>query len=130
MTKTTLELLPIMSSCRIEGMNLRILGDWTINYVWDNRHELLLSKKYDAYQLMDIVIRKFYEFAGVEFPEWLGRWITETSLEELDVDEEGIIRAILFNRIHEVLRQNSHLLDTSGMGDICIRTANRTMFGS
>ena len=100
--------------------DLRVLGDWTINYVWDNRHELLLSKKYDAYELMDIVIRKFYEFAGVEFPEWLGRWIIESSLEELDVDEEGIIRAVLFNRIHEVLRQNSHLLDTSGMGDICL----------
>ena len=100
--------------------DLRILGDWTINYVWDNRHELLLSKKHDAYQLMDIVIRKIYEFAGIEFPEWLGRWIMETSLEELDVDEEGIIRAILFNRIHEVLRQNSHLLDTTGMGDISL----------
>jgi hypothetical protein len=70
---------------------LRILGDWAINYIWDNRRELLLSKKYDAYQLMDIVIKRFYESAGVEFPEWLGRWITETALEELDVDEEDII---------------------------------------
>jgi hypothetical protein len=97
---------------------LRILGDWTINYIWDNRHELLLSKKYDAYQLMNIVIMKFYEFAGVEFPEWLDRWIMETSLEELDIDEEGIIRAILFNHIHEVLRQNAHLLDIRGDGEI------------
>ena len=75
MIKMTPELLPIMSYMQNRRHDLRILGDWTINYVWDNRHELLLSKKYDAYQLMDIVIRKFYEFAGIEFPEWLGRWI-------------------------------------------------------
>jgi Bifunctional DNA primase/polymerase, N-terminal len=104
---------------------LRILGDWTINYICDNRQELLLSKKYDAYQLMDIVIRKFDEFAGVEFPEWLGRWIAETSLDELDVDEEGIIRAILFNHIHEVLRQNAHLLDIRSDGEISLENRLR-----
>ena len=104
---------------------LQILGDWTINYICDNRQELLLSKKNDAYQLMDIVIRKFYEFAGVEFPEWLGRWIAETSLDELDVDEEGIIRAILFNHIHEVLRQNAHLLDIRSDGEISLENRLR-----
>src|SRR5919106_887553 len=45
---------------------LKILGDWTINYVWNYQQELLLSKKYDAYQLMVILIDKFYEFAEVE----------------------------------------------------------------
>jgi hypothetical protein len=113
----TIEYNDLMQKRRHE---LRILGDWTINYIWDNRQELLLSKRYDAYQLMDIVIKKFYEFAGVEFPEWLGRWILETALDELDVDEEGIIRAILFKHIHDVLRQNAHLLDTRNMGDIAL----------
>jgi len=95
---------------RTRRHELRILGDWTINYILDNREELLLSKKYDAYQLMDIIIRKFYEFAGVEFPEWLKGWITETTLEELDVDEAAMIRSILFDHIHEKLRMNTHLL--------------------
>jgi len=102
--------------------DLKILGDWTLNYIWDNRAELLLSKKYDAYQLMDIVIRKFYEFAEVEFPEWLEGWITETALEELDVDEEGVIRAILFDHIHEKLRMNAHLLAMKNDGVIDIET--------
>jgi len=101
---------------------LKILGDWTINYIWDNRAELLLSKKYDAYQIMDIVIREFYKFAGVEMPEWLTRWITETSLEELDVDEAGIIRSILFDHIHEKLRMNAHLLAMKDEGIIDIET--------
>ena len=64
---------------------LKILGDWTINFNLYNRHELLLSQKYDTYQISDIVLRKFYEFAGVPFPEWLTKWVTDTSLEELDI---------------------------------------------
>ena len=89
---------------------LKILGDWTLNYIWGNRAELLLSKKYDAYQMMDIAIREFHRFAGVEMSEWMTRWITETALEELDVDEASIIRSILQTHIHEVLRMNIHLL--------------------
>jgi hypothetical protein len=76
----------------------------------DNRAELLLSKKYDAYQIMDVVIREFYDFSGVKMPEWMTGWIIETVLEELDVDEAGIIRSILFDHIHEKLRMNAHLL--------------------
>jgi hypothetical protein len=89
---------------------LKILGDWTLNYIWDNRSELLLSKKYDAYQIMDIVIREFYNFAGVEMPEWLTRWITETALEELDVDEAAFIRSILFDHIHDKLSNTNPFL--------------------
>lgn len=52
---------------------LKILGDWTLNYIWDNRTELLLSRKYDAYKIMDIVIQEFFSFAGVKIPEWMTR---------------------------------------------------------
>ena len=83
---------------------LKILGDWTINYVWNYQQELLLSKKYDAYQLMVILIDKFYEFAEVEKPEWLNKWIDENALEELDIDELSIVRSILRTHVHEVLR--------------------------
>jgi len=105
---------------------LKILGDWTLNYIWDNRAELLLSKKYDASQIMDIVIRKFYEFAGVEMPEWMTRWITETSLEELDIDESAMIRSILLEHIHKSLRQNLPLLglDTGTEMEINTRIHN------
>ena len=82
----------------------------------------MLSKKYDAYQITDIVIRKFYDFAGVEMPEWLTRWITETALEELDVDEAAIIRSILFDHIHDKLRTNAHLLAMKNDGVIDIET--------
>lgn len=101
---------------------LKILGDWTLNYIWDNQAELLLSKKYDAYQIMDIVIRELYDFAGAEMPKWMTRWITDTALEELDVDEVGIIRSILFDHIHEKLRMNAHLLAMKNDGVIEIGT--------
>ncbi len=36
------------------------------------------------------------------------------------MDEEEIIRDILFNHIHEVLRRNAHLLDIRGDGEISL----------
>ena len=47
----TVEYNQFMESRRQE---LKSLGDWTINYVWNNQQELLLSKKYNAYRLMEI----------------------------------------------------------------------------
>jgi len=101
---------------------LKIVGDWTLNYIWDNKAELLISKKYDAYQIMNLVIREFYDYAGVEMPEWLTGWITETALEELDIDEAAIIRSILFDHIHDRLRTNAHLLAMKNDGVIDIET--------
>jgi hypothetical protein len=101
---------------------LKILGDWTLNYIWDNRVELLLSKKYDAYQIMEIVIREFYNFAGVQMPEWITRWITETVLEELYVDEAAMIRSILLEHIHKRLRQNLPLLGINTGAEMEINT--------
>lgn len=49
---------------------LKILGDWTIRYILENKDELLLNKKYNYYDIGRIVL-KFYEFAGVPVPEWL-----------------------------------------------------------
>jgi hypothetical protein len=65
---------------------------------------------------MEILIKKFYEFAEVEKPEWLNKWIDENTLEELDIDELSIVRSILRTHIHEVLRLNSHLLTISNEG--------------
>ena len=95
---------------------LKILGDWTVNYILDNRHELMLSKKYDTYQISDIVLRKFYEFAGVPFPEWLTKWITETSLEELDTDEESTIRSVLFDYVHKTIQNNARIFTPMDLG--------------
>jgi hypothetical protein len=82
----------------------------------------LLSKKYGAYRIIDIVIRKFYDFAGFEMPEWLTRWMIETALDELDVDEAAIIRSILFDHIHDKLRTNAYLLAMKNDGAIHIET--------
>jgi len=103
----TIEFNEFMSKRRHE---YKVLGDWVINYLIDNKSELLLSGKYDQYKLMDIVIKAFYDSIGQQVPEWLTKWITDNSLEELDVDETSIIRAVLFRHIHDVLRQSSSLI--------------------
>ena len=99
---------------------LKILGDWTVRYILENKDELLLSRKYSCYDIGRIAVEKFYEFAGVEVPEWLTKWITDTSLIELDVDEESIIRSILFDNTHKTLQNNARLLETENLGQITL----------
>lgn len=99
---------------------LKILGDWTVRYILENKDELLLSRKYSCYDIGRIAVEKFYEFAGVEIPEWLTKWITDTSLIELDVDEESIIRSILFDNTHKTLQNNARLLETENLGQITL----------
>jgi hypothetical protein len=95
-----------------------ILGDWTMNYIWDNREELILSGKYDSRQIGDLVIKKFYEFAGVEFPKWLDKWIIDLSLEELEINESYVVRGILREHTHKSLQQgrSAHLIESGEDG--------------
>jgi hypothetical protein len=99
---------------------LKVLGDWTVRYILEHKEELLLSKKYSCYDISKIVLEKFYEFAGQKVPEWLTTWIIDTSLAELDVDEESIIRAILHDNVHKTLQNNARLLETQtkNLGEI------------
>ena len=94
---------------------LKVLGDWTIRYILDNRQDLLLSKKYSPYQVGEIALEAFYRFADLEVPEWLTRWIVDTSLEELDQDQDSLIRSILYNTVNKTIRENSHLLHLDGI---------------
>ena len=94
------------------GYKIKILGDWTIRYILENKHELLLSGKYTVYDLAKKAIYEFYQFTGKEeVPEWLTRWIVDTALEELDVDDESIIRSILYDNVHKTLASNSRLIE-------------------
>ena len=96
----------------------KILGDWTVRYILDNRQELLLSKKYSPYEVGEIALRAFYKFGGYsEIPEWLTRWIIDTSLEELDQDVENTIRSTLYNHLHRTIRENSFLMPNAKLID-------------
>lgn len=94
-----------------KGHKIKVLGDWTIRYILDNKVELLLSGKYTTYEISKKAISEFYRFADREVPEWLTRWITDLTLEELDVDDESIIRSILFENVNRTLERNSKLVD-------------------
>lgn len=48
------------------------------------------------------------------------KWIADTSLVELDIDEESIIRAILFDNTHKTLQNNARLLETETLGQITL----------
>jgi hypothetical protein len=94
------------------GYKIKIHGDWTIRYILENKYELLLSGKYTVYDIAKKSIYEFYKFTGKEeVPEWLTRWIVDTALEELDIDDESIIRSILYDNVHKTLASNSRLIE-------------------
>jgi hypothetical protein len=82
-----------------------------MRYIYENRVWLLLSSKFNGYDLGKTALGKFYEFGGIERPEWLTRWIVDRSLEELDVDDESLIRSILYENVLKTLAANSRLID-------------------
>lgn len=86
-----------------QGME-KILGDWSMNYIWDHRQELILSKKYDTKELGQHVVNMFFTYHNVEMPEWLNRWIVDNTLEELEVDQSDIIRAVLYEHTYKSIR--------------------------
>lgn len=90
---------------------IKTLGDWTIRYILDNKEELLLSGKYTVYDVAKKAIHAFYNFVGNEVPEWLTWWITDTALEELDIDDETIIRSILYDNVHKTLSNNARFIE-------------------
>ena len=100
--------------------DLKILGDSLLTIFGITGLNYCSAR--NTMMIMSIVIREFYKFAGIEMPEWLTRWITETALEELDVDEAAIIRSILFDHIHDKLRTNAHLLAMKNDGGVHIET--------
>jgi hypothetical protein len=93
---------------------LKILGDWTMRYILDNKQELLLSKKFNAYQIGEKALQAFYESVGEEDPEWLTWWIVDKLLDELDMDVTEVIRYILYNQVNKSLRDNPNLLPNEG----------------
>lgn len=89
----------------------KILGDWTIRYILDNKNDLLLSGKYTVYEIAKIALTEFYHFVNREVPEWLTTWISDYALEELDQDDETIIRSILFELVNHSLERSSRLVE-------------------
>jgi hypothetical protein len=103
---------------------MKIMGDWTVRYIYDNRHELILSRKYNPYEVGRIALQEFYKFGGYsEVHEWLTRWITDTALDELDQDIESVIRSILYNHVHRTLRDNSNIVLPKEQG--CVTAVDR-----
>lgn len=79
----------------------KTLGDWTMRYIYEHRYDILLSKDYDIYQVGERAIKAFYEFGGYsDIPEWLTRWIEDTSIEDLDDTTKEDVRAIWFIHIN------------------------------
>jgi hypothetical protein len=93
------------------GHKIKTLGDWTIKYILDNKEELLLSGKYTGYEIAKKAIHEFYNLVGKEVPDWLTRWIVDTTLEELDLDDESLIRSILYDHVLKTLQSNARFIE-------------------
>jgi hypothetical protein len=93
------------------GWKIKIIGDWTIRYIYEHRKELLVSGKYNTYEIARIAIEEFYRSVGKPVPDWLTHFVPDTAQEELDVDEKTVIRSILFEHVNRTLEHNSRLVN-------------------
>jgi hypothetical protein len=90
---------------------IKILGDWTIRYIYEYRKELLLSGKYNTYEIAKITVEQLYESVGKAVPDWLTLFIADSAQEELDVDDKVIIRSILFDTVNRTLERSAKLVN-------------------
>ena len=84
-----------------------------MRYIFDNRHELILSAKYSPYQIADKAVQAFYDYIERPFPDWLKLWVEDKMLEEFDLDEASLIRSILYNHVNKTFRDNLRIFDLS-----------------
>ncbi|HET9806812.1 MAG TPA: hypothetical protein VFP49_07875 [Nitrososphaeraceae archaeon] len=80
---------------------LRILGDFTVNYIMENQ-EILIDGKNDWKEIAEHILEQMFKLAGKEHPpEWIKYFVEEHQLKESKEDVELLFRNYLINKINE-----------------------------
>jgi hypothetical protein len=80
---------------------LRILGDFTVNYIMENQ-EILIDGKKDWKEIAEHILEQIFNLAGKEHsPEWIKYFVEEHQLKESKEDVELLFRNYLINKIND-----------------------------
>ena len=85
---------------------LRVLGEFRVGYILNHQKELILDGKLKPLEIGQKVLEAFYEYAGMEKPDWIYKLLPENQIEEAIKDVESLVRRALFDLINSTYRIN------------------------
>ena len=66
------EQINIFESFLVQNINkLRVLGEFRVGYILEHQEELILDGKLKPLEIGQKVLEGFYEYAGMEKPDWI-----------------------------------------------------------
>jgi hypothetical protein len=92
---------------------LRILGDFTVNYVMENQ-EILINGKKDWKGIGEHILERMFKLVGKEYPpEWIKYFVEEHQLKESKEDVELLFRSYLVNKINDTYNKYCRIIENS-----------------
>ena len=79
---------------------LKILGDFTVNYIMENQ-EILIDGKKNWKEIAEHILEQMFKLAGKNSPEWIKYFVEEHQLKESKEDVELLFRGYLINKIND-----------------------------
>ena len=79
---------------------LKILGDFTVNYIMENQ-EILIDGKKNWKEIAEHILEQMFKLAGKNSPEWIKYFVEEHQLKESKEDVELLFRGYLVNKIND-----------------------------
>ena len=74
---------------------LKILGDFTIDYIL--KHQDVIVKD-DWKTIGTTVLREFFKFGDIEIPEWVGKFIQDSDVQDIYAEQEHLFGDFLSER--------------------------------
>lgn len=77
---------------------LGILGDFTMDYILKNQD---LLKNSDWKSAAITILTDFFKSAGVQVPEWVGKFVEDSDIQDIYAENEQIVRGFFIKKIND-----------------------------
>jgi Bifunctional DNA primase/polymerase, N-terminal len=85
--------------------SLGTLGDFTRGYLLQHQ-DLIINDKNDWSDIAMIILQEYFKAANLNIPEWIGLYATGNQIEDVEVEEEQIIRSFIAEKINVTFSRN------------------------
>jgi hypothetical protein len=95
---------------------LKILGDFTVNYLMENKEILTEDKNMDWKDIGEHILEQLFKSAGKESPpEWIKFFVEEYQLQEIKEDIELLFRNYLVNKVNETFSRHYRAIEKANI---------------
>ncbi len=77
---------------------LGVLGDFTVDFLLYNQD---LLRNDDWKTIGTTVLNEFFKSAGIEVPDWVGKFVEDSDLQDVYAENEQIVRGFIIKKINE-----------------------------